>query len=265
MALTHIQAMWKRARPSRFLFFFLTMDGALQDKARRTTVLLFPDKTTMVYYCDCISASVGPIGTKHSREANYVCARILGPLVLPAQVIKQMAAIEKSQTRLPAGGSISSPGTPSERQVKIHPLPLGPRSFGGHLHPGLGLVALRDGLRRETADDLVLLLNQGTTRAKIGDETIIGSAALEIEAFTYFGSFHHNVAIGWKQLARRVIRRRRGRGTHIQPQPVRYWMPHINMQSVLKASYDCMEGSRMRSEVWPTTVIRHTHKLVKRL
>ena len=38
---------------------------------------------------------------------------------------------------------------------------------------------------------------------------------------------------------------------YIQPQPVKYMMPHISMQSVLKGSYVAMDGSRMRSEVRP--------------
>lgn len=39
--------------------------------------------------------------------------------------------------------------------------------------------------------------------------------------------------------------------TYIQPQPVKQLMPPCRRQSEFSMSALCIEGSRMRSEVWP--------------
>ena len=68
----------------------------------------------------------------------------------------------------------------------------------GHDHALLGrLVGLDDGALGAggAGNDLLVLLDQAAARAPVGDAAVAKVAALDAEAVSDFGSFHHGVAV----------------------------------------------------------------------
>lgn len=72
------------------------------------------------------------------------------------------------------------------------------RNRCGHLHAGLGGVALVDGLGVALSDlNLVILLDNSTARAPVRHTTIVTAAALDVVALSDLPALEHRVAVSW--------------------------------------------------------------------
>jgi hypothetical protein len=132
------------------------------------------------------------------------------------------------------------------------------------MHAGLGLVALDDGrCVLLPLLDLVVLLDEGAGGAPERHAAVAASTALDVVSFANLTTLNHGVTTGsafvshgrnfkWSSTTKSKVKK--NRQTYIHPQPVKQVRPPWIMQSEFSISALCIDGSRIRSDVWPSRI-----------